>query len=177
MKPETDGGSPLTGYYVERRQGYSSRFSRLNKAPIREPTFKVSDLIEGDEYEFRVVAENEAGCGKPSETTGTFTAKDPFNKPGKPGKPDVTLEGDSASLSWIRPSDDGRSPITNYVVEMKGVGEIRWRVANAGEKTTKTSYVVRNLQPDMAYEFRVSAENKAGVGQPSAPSQSIKYGE
>ena len=139
--------------------------------------YKVTDLIEGDDYEFQVVAENEAGCSKPSETSGTFTAKDPYNRPGKPSRPDVKLAGDTAELSWVRPADDGRSPITNYIIEMKPIGDMRWRGVNVSEKVKDTSYVVRNLQPDVAYEFRVSAENKAGAGPPSAPSQPIKYGK
>ena len=32
----------------------------------------LDDLIEGSECEFRVCAENEAGVGPPSETTGPF---------------------------------------------------------------------------------------------------------
>ena len=32
----------------------------------------IEDLIEGSECEFRVCAENEAGVGSPSETTGPF---------------------------------------------------------------------------------------------------------
>lgn len=44
--------------------------------------FHYKDLVENDEYEFRVVAENDAGEGKPSDTTGNFRAKDPYSKPG-----------------------------------------------------------------------------------------------
>ena len=98
-KPEFDGGSPITGYYIERRQAYSNRWVKVNKQPTRDTMFKISDLLEDEEYEFRIVAENEAGIGKPSETTGTFTARDPYTKPGKPGRPEVKIEADSAVLS------------------------------------------------------------------------------
>ena len=81
-------------------------------------------MIEGDEYEFRVLAENEAGFSKPSETTGTFLAKEPFNRPGKPGRPDVKLEGNAVTLNWTKPTDDGGSKITNYVIEMKSVNQV-----------------------------------------------------
>ena len=38
------------------------------------------------------------------------------------------------------------------------------------------SYVVKNLQSDVDYEFRISAENQAGVGAPSPPSDRVRYG-
>ena len=133
-KPEFDGGSPITGYYIERRQAYSNRWVKVNKQPTRDTMFKISDLLEDEEYEFRIVAENEAGIGKPSETTGTFTARDPYTKPGKPGRPDVKIEADTAVLSWSAPTDDGRSKITNYVVEAKANGDVRWKVASGGDK-------------------------------------------
>jgi titin len=79
--------------------------------------FRVPDLIEDEEYEFRVVAENDAGAGTPSASTGTFRARDPFTTPGSPGKPLVSLTADAtATLSWARPADDGRSNITHYQV-------------------------------------------------------------
>ena len=133
-RPEFDGGSPITGYTVERRQAYSNRWVKVNKIPTRDTMFKITDLLEDEEYEFRIVAENEAGAGKPSETTGTFTARDPYTKPGKPGRPDVKIEGDSAVLSWSAPTDDGRSKITNYIVEAKANGDVRWKVASGGDK-------------------------------------------
>ena len=39
--------------------------------------------MEFSEYEFRVVAENEAGQGQPSDTSGKVIARSPHRKPGK----------------------------------------------------------------------------------------------
>ncbi|KIH46191.1 hypothetical protein ANCDUO_23757 [Ancylostoma duodenale] len=42
--------------------------------------------------------------------------------PGKPGKPSVDEQNvDSLRLSWLAPKEDGGSPITQYIVEMRTV--------------------------------------------------------
>ena len=174
--PENDGGSPVTGYMVERCNGYSSRWSKVNKTPVEDLEMTFSDLHEGDEYEFRVSAVNKAGQGKPSESTGRFTAKDPFDVPGKPDAPIVEeITPESASLAWKPPASDGGSPITNYIVEMRRVGDVKWKPANKGETTPDMKYTVQGLKDGDEYEFRVTAENKAGPGAPSAPSKPAKY--
>ena len=94
---------------------------------------------------------------------------------GKPGTPEVLLEDDSAHLSWSAPRDDGRSPVFDYIIEYKQAGDMRWKSVNSGSKAT--NYTVSGLQPDREYEFRVSAENKAGVGSPSGNSRTVQYGK
>ena len=78
QQPESDGGSPITGYHVERHETSSKRWIKANKEPITELTFLVPDLVEGNEYELRVMAENKVGVGPPSSPTAPFTAKDPW---------------------------------------------------------------------------------------------------
>ena len=78
--PASDGGSPVIGYHVERRQVGSSRWLKINKDIIPDLTYDVNDLIEGTEYEFRIMAENKIGVGPPSETTSPITAKDPYGR-------------------------------------------------------------------------------------------------
>ncbi|CAF3925824.1 unnamed protein product, partial [Rotaria sp. Silwood1] len=54
--PSSDGGTPLTGYIVERRLQGASRWSKVTKLIIPADTtqIKAEELIEGSEYEFRV---------------------------------------------------------------------------------------------------------------------------
>ena len=70
---------PVSGYYVERKASYSSRFSKVNKKPVKDTTLTLDDLEEGTEYEFRVSAENKAGVGEPCEPI-TIVAKAPFGE-------------------------------------------------------------------------------------------------
>ena len=78
--PEDDGGSPVTGYFVERMAtAYSNRWVKVNKEPISELTLSLDDLDEGNEYKFRVSAQNAAGVGEPCEPI-TLVAKDPFGE-------------------------------------------------------------------------------------------------
>ena len=78
--PKFDGGSPITGYHVERRQTDSSRWVKVTKSLVSELTFKC-DLIEGNEYEFRAFAENKVGPGPPcSPTKPAIVAKEPYGK-------------------------------------------------------------------------------------------------
>jgi len=74
--PGSDGGSPITGYIVERRTG--TRWIQLKTKPT-DTRLEVTDLYEDEKYDFRVTAENKAGPGKPSEPSAQFTAKNPWS--------------------------------------------------------------------------------------------------
>lgn len=78
--PSNDGGSPVTGYYVERCMATSARWMPVNKEPITTLETTINDLIEDNEYEFRVCAENKIGRGPPSEPTKPVVARDPWSE-------------------------------------------------------------------------------------------------
>lgn len=48
---------------------------KVNNYPTPNTSFTVQDLREGSRYEFRVIAINEAGPGKPSKPTEPMTAE------------------------------------------------------------------------------------------------------
>lgn len=76
--PVSDGGSPVTGYYVERYSDVSPRWLRVNRAPVSELTLLIPDLVKGTDYIFRVIAENKKGESQPSEPSEHIEAKNPY---------------------------------------------------------------------------------------------------
>uniref|UniRef100_A0A3B3WW74 Titin n=1 Tax=Poecilia mexicana TaxID=48701 RepID=A0A3B3WW74_9TELE len=64
--PSEDGGSPITGYIIEKHDKEGVRWTRCNRQTVTDLTFKVTGLLETHIYEFRVAAENAVGVGEPS---------------------------------------------------------------------------------------------------------------
>ena len=77
--PSSDGGSPITGYTVEMKDKFSTRWTKATRELISETTVVLPDLKEKEEYQFRVIAENKAGQSKPSPEL-QVTAKYPFGE-------------------------------------------------------------------------------------------------
>lgn len=73
--PINDGGSPITGYVIEKREKGTSRWMKAGE--MKEPVTKgrAEDLEEGLEYEFRVRAVNKAGQGEPSPPSDSIIPK------------------------------------------------------------------------------------------------------
>lgn len=80
--PASDGGTPITGYIVERHLQGASRWSKVTKQPINPDTTHViaEDLVEGSEYEFRVIACNKVAQSEPSAPSRMIVAKNPFGE-------------------------------------------------------------------------------------------------
>ena len=79
-EPHTDGGSPITTYVVEKRDRFGARWTPVTRADITEPSITVTGLVEGQEYEFHVAAQNKAGVGKFSEPSRATLAKPPYGE-------------------------------------------------------------------------------------------------
>lgn len=105
----------------------------------------------------------------------TFTANiDCTEKPDPP----IQVEAQdptskSITVTWKAPDYDGGCPIQGYVIE---------KIEKDGDRYERVtpnlvpgfSYVVTGLKEDTEYQFRVRAENAAGVSEPSRSSQLIK---
>lgn len=78
--PYHDGGSQVTGYWIEKKERNTILWVRENKIPCLECHYKVSTLIEGLEYQFRVYAMNIAGLSKASEPSRPVLALNPVGK-------------------------------------------------------------------------------------------------
>ncbi|CAF4929782.1 unnamed protein product, partial [Rotaria sp. Silwood1] len=176
--PSSDGGTPLTGYIVERRLQGASRWSKVTKLIIPADTtqIKAEELIEGSEYEFRVIACNKVGQSEPSAPSRLIVAKNPFDKPGAPIELTINAIGNEwIELSWQPPIRDGGSPITGYVIERRTATNYKWHApTDPFEGTTKK---LHSLHTGHKYEFRVRAQNLAGLGEPSNPTKETEIRE
>lgn len=166
----------MTGYHVERRVTDSGRWLRLNKEPIAGLKLDVTDLLDGNDYEVRVAAENLAGIGEFSVASPSFTAKNPWDKPGKPGRPiAIEIVGATVRLQWTVPESDGGAEIFNYIIELRVEGATKWTRYEEKELIGTVEHTLtKMLREDTFYEFRVAAENKAGVGPYSDISERVK---
>ena len=79
-RPESDGGSPLTGYIIQKKEKGSPYWTNAVHVPPNQTNATVPDLTEGQEYEFRVIAQNAAGQSEPSEPSDLITAKSRYCK-------------------------------------------------------------------------------------------------
>ena len=80
QKPNDDGGGKIKGYIVEVKPK-DGDWSEATPVPVKDTQCVVPNLKEGQEYQFRVKAVNEAGPGNPSRPTQPVVAeKQPGNK-------------------------------------------------------------------------------------------------
>jgi len=100
--PENDGGEPITGYLVERREVTKTAFVQQGKTDAKTLSLKATKLVEGTQYMFRVFAENSIGQSEPvqccsRQTLETCTA---FLRP---------ASSPSGSASWRLSCPVGRT--------------------------------------------------------------------
>lgn len=94
--------------------------------------------------------------------------------PDAPGVPEITeVGGDFVSLTWEKPNSDGGGKIKSYWVDKREHGHDNWTRVNMQPCLTNILNIP-NLIEDKRYEFRVFAENEAGMSKPSMNSQSVK---
>lgn len=175
--PTSDGGNPIQYYILEKREKKTVRFYKVTtKKPITECAHKVLNLTEDMEYEFRVMAVNDAGVGAPSNTSIPIKAAEPKDIPCAPSVVCVSdSTNTSISLEWTRPADDGGMEVLGYIIEMvKGTAE-EWTRVNK-ELVAETAFVVTGLETGAEYRFRVAAVNHVGKGEGreiSEPAQAV----
>ena len=62
---KSDGGSPILGYAIEKRDAGRQQWTRVTRVGPKETEYTVPKLLEGRGYTFRVMAENAEGLSEP----------------------------------------------------------------------------------------------------------------
>ncbi|ERL85176.1 hypothetical protein D910_02598 [Dendroctonus ponderosae] len=169
QRPEDMGGTELTGYVLEKMDMDTGRWVSAGEVGPGDNKFTFKGLTPKKKYKFRVRAKNKEGESEPLETSDFILAKNPYDEPGAPGKPDIIdYDNKSATLRWPKPENDGGRPISHYTIEMKDKFSPDWKeVATTSDSNPEGK--VENLKENQVYQFRVRAHNKAGPSVPSEP--------
>lgn len=76
----------------------------------------------------------------------------------------TVLSSTGIRLSWGQPTDDGGTPLTNYVITYHSNAEDHVIINTNGVQLTRQ---LDNLAPFTAYQLQVSAANLVGIGPAS----------
>ncbi|VDM65028.1 unnamed protein product, partial [Strongylus vulgaris] len=171
--PENDGGQPITGYIVEKKEDGRRTFHKVAQVSASKTSYTVEDLEMVTGYILRVSAVNKYGAGEPTDTP-VVTTGTPYTAPQITEPPIISqVSGNTCALSWEKPAHDGESPIYGYDVYRKENGG-NWIKARSliftssrlirinDELQFHEHFTVKNLQPNISYVFKVEAHNEAG---------------
>ena len=78
--PIYDGGTPIQGYNVDKKEKNSVMWQKVNTVLITERDYRILGLIEGLEYQFRVYAKNDSGLSRFSDESNYTMAVSPVGK-------------------------------------------------------------------------------------------------
>ena len=79
-EPAEDGGAPVKRYVVEKADVKRGVYAEVGDAAPDKRQITATKLLEGNDYMFRVAAENDIGQGKPASLGEPITAKLPFGE-------------------------------------------------------------------------------------------------
>src|SRR3989442_1253888 len=170
--PVNTGGSPITGYKIERSTDGDSKSATEGKSTdIGVYINHYSDyfLSASTTYTYRVSAINAIGTSLPSSAASATTS--PATVPDPPRYLTAsTVSQSQINLSWWLPVNTGGSVITGYKIERSTDGGTTWNtiVANTGSALYINHYSNYFLSANTTYTYRVSAINAIGTSLPSS---------
>uniref|UniRef100_A0A3B3Z7S7 Uncharacterized protein n=1 Tax=Periophthalmus magnuspinnatus TaxID=409849 RepID=A0A3B3Z7S7_9GOBI len=168
--PKDNGGCPIISYMIERQQVGRNKWTNLGEFSGDNPSYKDSDVDPGRRYCYRIRAKNAEGISDYLQTEDIDWGPEELSRyPGAPSAPKViSAFKDCINLTWCPPCDTGGTKIVGYNLEKKKKGTNYWSLVNQGGPIK-----VKDVIEGAAYEFRVSAINLSGAGDPSIPCETV----
>ena len=174
--PASNGGSPITGYRIERRSRTSDwkiHVSSTGSGACTTCTYTDRGLSPNTTWFYRVRALNAQGQGGASNVDDATTLAAP---PGPPQNVRARGTGpDSILLAWDAPEDVGGARVTGYAIQRIGPNDNSWITHRTNTGTTATTFTDTGLQPATRYRYKVAAINRVGTGQWSFEASTSTY--
>lgn len=163
--PASDGGSPITGYQVE-CVAYNTACPHEYYGPLLKSPAEISGLTEGEEYGFRVRAQNAEGYGPWSNESNYIVAGVP---PDAPEFVNATPSAGEATVSFQEPVT-GKPGATYKIVATNELSFAETEVSGSG-----SPIVVHDLTNGEPYEVTVYACNAVAEAEPAGCPKTTIY--
>ncbi|XP_070559759.1 contactin-5-like isoform X2 [Ptychodera flava] len=163
----SENNSPIKSYTIESRTNYEPEWvvERANIPPSDGLSVSLNSLSPWSDYEFRVIATNDIGSGKPSHPSDIYETEQD-----KPYMAPKNVGGGGGQTGDLRITWD---PLPRQEQNAAGVGySVYWkRAGTAGDFSKETVYVqddgvytVKGVPTYVQYQVRVGAFNSLGDG-------------
>ena len=164
--PVTDGGSDITKYqYQYEKLGVMGDWTDAVGLDLTE---QVDGLENGQNYRFRVRAENRVGPGEQSDWSDVVTPG--ATVPGPPRNLQATASDEGrgyVDLRWDAPLSDGGASITGYDYKIDDGGWTSFSWLDNRDENGRQYHRISGLVNGRTYTFQVRAVNSVGAGAAS----------
>ena len=159
--PASTGGSPLTGYRIERSMDGGSAWTTVASVEPNATQYTHEEAVPppGQTVEYRVIAINALGESPPSDVAEVTS---PARRPSAPRDVSASASGRTVTVVWTAPAEDGGAPVTGYQVEVSTGSCRAWRAVSSTVAPATLSYTHAELEPATRYCYRVLARNRGG---------------
>ena len=125
--PLDNGGVSVDKYIIDRLDVARGEWTPTGEVNGETTTLRIIRLTAGKEYMFRVRAVNKEGESDALETTASMLAKNSFDEPSAPGRPEITdWDKSHAELEWQAPVMERDHNRTDPSFCVSNLGERRW---------------------------------------------------
>ena len=171
--PNSDGGSPITGYNVYRGTAPGGEGGTPVATNVASSSFTDTGRTNGTTYYYKVAAVNAAGTS-PQSGEASATPQPAATVPSAPQSLTAVGSNGAVQLSWTAPASNGGAAVTGYNV-YRGTsagGESSTPVAT---NVTTTGFTDNPLTNGTMYYYTVKAVNSAGTSPPSTEASATPH--
>ena len=162
--PDSDGGTPITGYQLQVSEDGGTTFSNLYRTNGTILSYEHRGLSAGSTRHYRVAAINSGGRGSYSDPASATTL------PAAPtGLVAMVVSDAGVALTWQPPTNPGGAAITSYQLWYSEDKDGPWIDLGTTSDGSILSYSHIGLDRGTAYYYRVAAINSGGRGSYTDP--------